>query len=161
MSREKIIILDEFAAKIPNSNLPTKGDVIKAIFYENVERKITHNEAIEVVTSDICELWQASEIPALRKRTIKGKIKNYWQKYYDLRKIPAGRSTQIAKWSLFKVCFHVCLHVFQQRFVDLHLVFKYRMNRANFLISLLANVSNFDHVIVITRIKFHVIDMPF
>lgn len=103
MSIKKIEILDEFEVEIPNSQLPTKSDVIKAIYYEKESQKINFDAAIKVVSGQISGLWSSSGIPAVSKRATECRAQVIWKKYRDICRIPASRPSRKSKEDLFKV----------------------------------------------------------
>lgn len=103
MSTIDVNISEEFAQQIPNSKLPSKADILKAILFEKENRKVSYDDSIKIVSGQVSALWQSSKIPAVIERTIFHRLTAYLKEYLKMCKIPSGRTNRKVKEDLFKV----------------------------------------------------------
>lgn len=88
---------------LPNTQLPTCADIIKAICFQTKNEKINKKEAIDSVTKQVNCLWQRSGISAVSSQRVKDKISVSFEKYRNLIHANSSRSTHNAKVESFKV----------------------------------------------------------
>ena len=103
MSKDTVRILSEFPSELPSKQLPTNGDVLKAIYFEQQSQKLSKQAAIKKVERQISELWQNTSIPILSTRRVKEKLTTYVESHYRLSKSDSTRQKNEEKKSVFKV----------------------------------------------------------
>lgn len=67
-------ILDEPYSKLPQTKLPTIGDALKAIYFEQNVRKQTKEAAIRTVANQIKYIWQKTTVPSVTVQRIVQKL---------------------------------------------------------------------------------------
>lgn len=103
MSTNLVQILDEAPSKLPSTKLPTIGDVLKAIYFEQ-ER--TKEAAIKTVAKQIEVLWQNSTIPTISSQRIVAKLTELFETHYKLSHAVSTPMTEEKKLSLkVKFCY--------------------------------------------------------
>lgn len=102
--------------ELPNAQLPTCADIVKAICFQLKNEKINKKEAIDSVTGKVIGLWQRSGISAVSPQRVKCKISDFFERYRSLIHANVSRSTHIAKVESFKVSFEI-------NFVDKHFIY--------------------------------------
>lgn len=103
MSKDTVRVLCELPCELQSSQLPTKADIIKAIFFEQKSQKITKELAINIVVHQINKIWQSAKIPTISLNTVRQKLKNYFGCYYRLSTCDSSRAKNEDHKSVFKV----------------------------------------------------------
>lgn len=103
MSKDTVRILSEFPCKLPSLQLPTKADILKAIFFEKQSNNISKEGAINIVLHQISEIWQSAHIPIVSISTIRQKLKKYFECYYKLSLCDSSRPKNQENKNVFKV----------------------------------------------------------
>lgn len=110
MSKVTVRVLRQFPSKLPITQLPTNGDVIKAIYFEKESQKISREDAIYDVVRQIHRLWQITLIPIISKKGINKKLSMYFSNYTKLNIGDSSRAKNDEKKIVFKVRFFIkCL----------------------------------------------------
>lgn len=99
----KLKILDDYPSQISSNKLPSNGDIIKAISFEKESAKISTNDAIKIVTSQMIELWKRAAIPIITKQRLNEKLVAYFDEYTKLHQSDDKRTSFDANLNKFKV----------------------------------------------------------
>lgn len=103
MSKDTVRVLGEFPCELHSSQLPTKADIIKAIFFEQKSKKIAKEPAINIVVHQINKIWQSAKIPTISLNTVRQQLKNYFGYYYRLSTCDSSRAKNEDHKKVFKV----------------------------------------------------------
>ena len=103
MTRKKLKILDEFPSDLPKYVLPTKADVIKAIYYKHNFENVPYLVVIEKVASCLSTIWRQTEIPHVNEKTIKRRVNNFYEEYKNILKSNPNEKRYTTNANIFKV----------------------------------------------------------
>lgn len=95
--------MSESPSELPSSQLPTNGDVLKAIYFEQKSQKKPKQSAIKKVVRQISALWQNTGIPIVSLPRIEQKLTTYFEKHYQLSKSDSSNGKIEKKIIVFKV----------------------------------------------------------
>lgn len=98
-NKRKLFLFNEAASKLNENMLPTKKDVVKAVFFGKKLENIQFKSAVKEVTNDVLKIWEKSSIPTVSGRRISTLVNNLIEVYRALMKCEAIRQ----KTSSFKV----------------------------------------------------------
>lgn len=102
MAQKILKILGEPAKNIRLCELPTKGDIIKAVFFIKDSKKCSAKSAINIVSKQVTEVWRKTDIPIVSERSIVRNVANCYTRYDKLCRSDSKRNNE-AKFRSFKV----------------------------------------------------------
>lgn len=102
MLRNKLRCLDEISSDFRSFVLPTKCDVIKAIYFQKLTANSLYTFAIEKVSEDISKIWKSAGIPCITPQSILRRTTELFDKYQRITKQKWNDTSQF-KSDRFKV----------------------------------------------------------
>lgn len=107
MTNEKLKILNESLTDFKRNQLPSIGDVIKAIYLKNQKESVSVKSASDHAAWCIGAMWQRSEIPVISARGIESRIHRIVEDYRNVLKYDESRKNYTDLVNEFIVSFRI------------------------------------------------------
>lgn len=92
MANEKIKIIDEFPADFKRNQLPSNGDIIKAIYFKSYRDGVLLKSACDHAAWCIGAIWKRAEVPVISSRGIENRVLRLIEDYQKLLKYDESRN---------------------------------------------------------------------
>lgn len=86
--------LDSYAKSIDASTanqLPSKKEVLLAVYYDKIRKNITYEESVKLVANDILDVWKKASIPTVSAERVIHVMKEYIEKFLKLMNADKNR----------------------------------------------------------------------
>lgn len=107
-------ILDEPYSDLPQTKLPTNGDALKAVHFEQNVPKQTKEAAIRTVAKKIKDIWKKTTIPSVSVERIVQKLTELYDAHSELSHATSTPAIEEKKISLKVRIF--CCFLFEKVF---------------------------------------------
>lgn len=118
MARKNLLLIDEPACKLQMNVLPTKWDIIKAVFFSKYLENASWKDAVTSVCEDVSLTWKNASIPTCSKVGIGLQMTNLVNKYKRLLESDVSRRNTAAfktKSSALLVCFNLIWYCYSNK----------------------------------------------